>query len=127
MPERRFILDNNLDRDVNAFVERIGEMPFNLLNRPHFRPQLYYIERTSPQILLRLENLENELEIIKAMVPGRFVGLKRENASASRASLREVKINLSPENSEIISNLYADDYRLLGYAQPNSEHATEKS
>lgn len=122
MPVRKFIKERNLVSDVNAFVEAIRDENFQIKKAFHFRPQQYYISKTKPQIMLRLENLERDLEIIRAIVPANYIGLQHMNSSDQRPEAASINTELSDKHIEYIASLYRPDYRLLGYSSQVKKH-----
>ena len=66
---RALICSENLDRDINQFARRVVEEGINLQKDFWFRCQVYWLRKLKPQIILRYESLETDLEIISGLVP----------------------------------------------------------
>ena len=115
LPERQFILKHGLDKNVNTFIEKLVELDFDILKRPHFRRQKFFVTKTRPKIILRFENLEADLQIIRRLVPDLWVGLAPVNVSDDRVSLRKIRTDLSAASKDYLKKLYEEDFTLFAY------------
>ncbi len=112
---RMVIAEHRLDNDINAFIAYLRETGYDLQSDLHFRRQLYFLRHTHPQIVLRQENLANDMRIIAAMAPDRYVGLPRVNVSAERARSNAAALDLTQESLSFLRRFYAPDFSALGY------------
>ena len=114
---RKIIRDNKLDSDINEFIDFLIDSEFDIRRELWFRPQIRFIRATKPHILLRQENLESEIQIIRRLIPEYYVGLSRVNSSSDRPEQSSITSRLSPKSIEFIKSTYINDFRFLGYSE----------
>lgn len=83
--------------------------------------QFYYCRVGQPQIILRQERLEQDIQIVAQLAPKQFKGLGRTNSASDhdRASVRasDLVTNLTPKSRKHFNNYYGVDFIALGYSQ----------
>ena len=80
---------------------------FDIRQELWFRPQIRFIRAAKPHILLRQENLESEIQIIRRLIPEYYVGLSRVNSSSDRPEQGSITNNLNP-NQLNLSNQHTE-------------------
>jgi hypothetical protein len=91
----------------------------NIWKWPHFRPQYHYILDRHKKIKLDfiglLENLDDDFEIIK-----KHTGINCSLAKSNKSDHNSYMNYYSEETKKIVSEVYAEDIKLLGYSFSNS-------
>ena len=112
---REYMRANGLNEDINAFVRHFMDKGSELVtSSDHFRQQMYYLRRTHPHIILRQERLDDHIEIIRALAPKQWKGLKTRNAASERGA-EPFNKELEPECESFVRKTYAPDFKFLGY------------
>lgn len=119
VPVRQLIADEKLGEDINTFVECIQDKGFDLQSDMWFRRQIHWLRRAKPQITLRLENLESDLEIVRQIVPEHFRGLQSVNASEGRPRSDKANVKMSERSLKFVSTFYEKDFFYLSYPKPD--------
>ncbi|WP_456391329.1 sulfotransferase family 2 domain-containing protein [Profundibacter sp.] len=107
--------ENKLTSDINDFINYTRKNKINLADYDHFKRQIRYVAAARPQIILRQENLDNDIQIIARLVGLENIVLPKKNRSSDRSQLDKINIELTDDNWDYINERYAEDYRLLGY------------
>lgn len=108
---RNAIIENDLKDDINKFIHFFEDKPESLINNMHFRPQWFYIKNCKPMIMLRQENLENEIRVVAEMAPQYFKGLQSVNVSEQS---KKIHTQLHEENINLLKKWYSIDLLLTG-------------
>lgn len=114
----RKILANSeeLRSDINSFTDYLRKNYSDIgTSSDHFRRQIYFIRLAKPHIILRQENLENDIEIVRNLAPGSFKGLPQKNISDIRFDTSSVNTVLSVESEQFVRDYYKPDLFFLGY------------
>ena len=112
---RALITKNSLDKDINEFVKYIEQAEIKLSSILWFRPQMEFINFSRPQIILRHENLENDLQIVRRIIPEHYVGLSPVNVSKGRNRSDSANCLINQKSLEFLQKEYENDFLLLGY------------
>jgi len=115
VPLRKMIIEKGLDRNINEFVDRIIENRFDLQSDMWFRRQVFWLRSSSPQILLRFENLKEDINIVRALAPQYFKGLEAINTSRGRDKSDNSDFILNRNSLSYIENFYERDFFYLSY------------
>jgi hypothetical protein len=113
---RSLIRHSGLDEDVNKFTRHVIASGINLQNDLWFRRQVFWLRATKPHIILRHENLEDDLEIISRLIPQHFVGLRSVNASKGRPRSDMATADLNAESQNFVKTFYEKDFFYLSYS-----------
>ena len=114
-PSKRFLREKGLDRDINALIDHARDTGLNLTGLgTHFRRQVSFVRPARPQIVLRHENLERDLVIVRALAPDAWKGLTRRNASDDRPG-GPANFELTERSRRFVRDLYKPDAVQFGY------------
>ncbi len=113
---RAVMRDRGALNDINDFVDLARTDAISLSRFDHFKRQMQYIRVVRPQIVLRQENLQNDIQIIARLAGRGHVDLPKRNSAADRTGEDAVNRQMRPENEAFIKRYYAADFRFLGYA-----------
>lgn len=108
---RNAIIENYLKNDINKFIHFYKNQPEILLNNMHFRPQWFYIKICKPVIMLRHENLQEEIRLVAEMAPQYFKKLEPVNVSKPS---KEIYTQLHQKNFNLLREWYSTDLLLTG-------------
>jgi hypothetical protein len=112
---RSLILNEKLGENINNFVQGVIDSGFDLQNDMWFRRQVYWLRASKPQVILRLENLEADLNIVKSYAPRHFKGLMPKNVSKGREKSDLANIKLNTKSLDFIHKFYERDFFYLAY------------
>lgn len=102
--------------DINRFIDAARQGEVKLGRFSHFRAQTRFIMQTRPQIILRHENLSQDIRIIGQLVGKPDITLPPQNRATDRAAdLRDVNTAISERNLDYLRKHYQADLELLGY------------
>ncbi len=104
---------NGAASDINEFCRLVANNREEFMRYSHLRSQSYYIKRTRPQIKLRVEHLDRDIRIIFRLSGKKPKKLGRLNASTGHND--GMNLDLNDHSVDILRDLYADDFNLLGY------------
>jgi hypothetical protein len=119
-PVRDFIDENGVRGDINAFVRACQTSDFPLHADLHFRPQMWWVRRARPQILLRLETIETDIRIIDRLLGRQTQDFPRVNEMKD-AAFSDVKVELDDNALAYCRNLYREDFGFLGYRRRGAD------
>lgn len=121
---RKVIIENELNRDINRFVEYFyGDERPQIAEFDHFKRQTYFCRVGKPQIILRQENLSRDIQIIARLIPDHFLGLMKRNVASDRNDDQTVITELSDASVELVRRYYRQDFVSLGYSDTQSDSA----
>lgn len=114
-------VEKQIDQNVgiNEFVSQLDRRSITSVGYMdgHFMPQSLFFY---PGVEFRIFRLEEGLGPVKNYIDNFFFGnalaLEMPHLNAKRLSENAVEEELSTESTEILTELYHDDFRLLGYA-----------
>ena len=112
---RASITKYGLDKDINEFIDFIQKSKIKLRSILWFKPQMSFINIGKPQIILRHENLENDLQIIRRIIPEHYQGLSPVNVSKGREKSDRANCLLNQKSLKFIHKEYKNDFFFLGY------------
>lgn len=108
------LMEDAPDREFITFLRELEAKDY--FRNGHYLPQTTMLPGGTRAYdkIGRVERLDDDLREVCERIFGRYDGMVREDAhktgSANKADL------LGPEERAIIARIYAEDYRLLGYA-----------
>jgi len=125
-PVRDFILEHGLGDDINHFVRECQKADFPLTDELHFRPQIWWLKRAKPQIVMRLESIETDIHIVDRLMGREPQDFPHVNEMAG-ATLDDVKVEPDEKTLAFCRNLYREDINLLGYRRRKGEAGAEEA
>jgi hypothetical protein len=113
-PIRDLVEARNLGSDINAFVRAFSDDDSMLQSDVHFRPQIWWLRRARPQIILRLETIEADIAIIDRLLGRPQQAFPRVNEMKD-AAFADVNVTLDEASLAFCRAFYREDFIALGY------------
>lgn len=102
--------------DINVFIEAAKAGDVKLGRYDHSRTQISYIKQAKPQIILKHENLSEDIKIIGRLIGMSNVELPTQNTSSERAKkLAHANTEITEDNMEFLKKFYRSDMTMFGY------------
>jgi hypothetical protein len=102
--------------DINLLIAAMRRGDIDMSKVSHFRPQTDFINKTQPQIILRHENLAQDIKIVAQLAGRPEVELPTANTTSQRAAdLAHVNVKILKRNMDFLREFYRTDFESLGY------------